>query len=68
MFHIRGALKASLNSEVLYNMGIGYLQGKKNPGTDSPSVELFLNKVRTAKEMKIDRYIILQVFYNTSTH
>jgi hypothetical protein len=30
-------------------------QGKKNPGTDRLSVEAFLEQVRTAKEMKIDR-------------
>jgi hypothetical protein len=32
-----------------------FLQGKKNPGTDRLSVEAFLEQVRTAKEMKIDR-------------
>lgn len=36
------------------------LQGKKNPGTDRQSVEFFLNQVKIAKEMKIDRYILLQ--------
>lgn len=30
-------------------------QGKKNPGTDRESVELFLSQVRSAREMKIDR-------------
>lgn len=41
-------------------MVTGNLQGKKNPGTDRQSVELFLNQVNIAKEMKIDRYILLQ--------
>lgn len=31
-------------------------QGKKNPGTDSQSVKSFLNEVKKAKEMKIDRF------------
>ena len=31
------------------------LQGKKNPGTDHQSVKSFLEKVKEAKEMKIDR-------------
>ncbi|RVW70128.1 Diacylglycerol kinase 6 [Vitis vinifera] len=30
-------------------------QGKKNPGSDRQSVESFLDQVRTAREMKIDR-------------
>lgn len=30
-------------------------QGKKNPGTDRHSVQSFLNQVKTAKEMKMDR-------------
>lgn len=41
--------------EALHNMGIFNLQGKRNPGTDRQSVESFLNQVKTAKEMKIDR-------------
>lgn len=31
-------------------------QGKKNPGTDGPSVVSFLKQVILAKKMKIDRY------------
>lgn len=31
------------------------LQGKKNPGTDRTAVELFLDQVLKAKEMKIDK-------------
>lgn len=34
-----------------------FLQGKKNPGTDTTSVESFLDKVLKAKEMKIDKYV-----------
>lgn len=34
-------------------------QGKKNPGTDRESVELFLSQVRSAREMKIDSWHIL---------
>lgn len=32
------------------------LQGKKNPSTDKQSVLSFLQQVKEAKEMKIDRY------------
>lgn len=34
-------------------------QGKKNPGTDRSSVLSFLDKVKKAKEMKIDRWFFL---------
>lgn len=34
----------------LYNF-----QGKKNPGSDRQSVESFLDQVRTARVMKVDR-------------
>ena len=37
------------------------LQGKKNPGTDRSSVLSFLEQVRKAKEMKIDRFCIYMV-------
>ena len=37
------------------------LQGKKNPGTDRASVELFLDKVLKAKEMKIDKYVYISL-------
>lgn len=35
------------------------LQGKKNPGTDAQSVKSFLEQVKKAKEMEIDRYHVL---------
>lgn len=41
------------------NLPFSFGWGKKNPGIDSPSVELFLNQVRTAKEMKIDSWHII---------
>lgn len=34
------------------------IQGKKNPGTDRESVISFLNQVKKANEMKIDRCFI----------
>ena len=36
-------------------MQLSKSQGKKNPGSDRQSVESFLDQVRTAREMKIDR-------------
>lgn len=39
------------------------LQGKKNPGTDRASVELFLDKVLKAKEMKIDKYVYISLCF-----
>ncbi|KAM7251163.1 hypothetical protein ACFE04_023046 [Oxalis oulophora] len=41
------------------NLPFAFGWGKKNPGTDRQSVESFLLKVRTAKEMKIDSWHIL---------
>ncbi|KAK9092294.1 hypothetical protein Syun_027205 [Stephania yunnanensis] len=41
------------------NLHFSFGWGKKNPGTDSQSVKLFLNQVRKAKEMKIDSWHIL---------
>ncbi|RID48138.1 hypothetical protein BRARA_I04676 [Brassica rapa] len=38
------------------NLPFAFGWGKKNPGTDRASVELFLDKVLKAKEMKIDKY------------
>ena len=40
---------------LLTSLEFHYLQGKKNPGTDPHSVKSFLNQVKEAKEMKIDR-------------
>ncbi|RZS17670.1 hypothetical protein BHM03_00049843 [Ensete ventricosum] len=37
-------------------------QGKKNPGTDPQSVKFFLDEVKKAKEMKIDRYCSVNSF------
>ncbi|WZZ83017.1 hypothetical protein YC2023_103589 [Brassica napus] len=37
------------------NLPFAFGWGKKNPGTDRASVELFLDKVLKAKEMKIDK-------------
>jgi hypothetical protein len=34
-------------------------QGKKNPGTDRGSVKRFLDKVKKAKVMQIDRCLVL---------
>ncbi|XP_024450025.1 diacylglycerol kinase 1 isoform X3 [Populus trichocarpa] len=41
------------------NLPFAFGWGKKNPGTDRLSVEAFLEQVRTAKEMKIDRMVII---------
>lgn len=40
-------------------MQIFVLQGKKNPGTDRNSVMSFLDQVKKAKEMKIDKLVNL---------
>ncbi|RRT53428.1 hypothetical protein B296_00028358, partial [Ensete ventricosum] len=45
------------------------LIGKKNPGTNRQSVKYFLNQVKKAKEMQIDRKVItlfVVVFGTTS--
>lgn len=39
------------------------LQGKKNPGTDRESVLTFLDQVKKAKEMMIDRFHIKYSFF-----
>ncbi|KAL0733483.1 hypothetical protein Bca4012_009693 [Brassica carinata] len=39
------------------NLPFAFGWGKKNPGTDRSSVELFLDQVLKAKEMKIDKYL-----------
>lgn len=61
------------NLKVRCDMQFSDLQGKKNPGTDSRSVESFLGQVKKAKEMKIDRLYIshapslfLSFYENTS--
>ncbi|XP_030462380.1 diacylglycerol kinase 5-like [Syzygium oleosum] len=41
------------------NLPFAFGWGKKNPGTDRPSVEAFLEKVMKAEEMKIDSWHIL---------
>ncbi|XP_038906007.1 diacylglycerol kinase 5-like isoform X1 [Benincasa hispida] len=41
------------------NLHFSFGWGKKNPGTDSQSVESFLSQVRSAREMKIDSWHIL---------
>ncbi|KAH7532944.1 hypothetical protein FEM48_Zijuj04G0077200 [Ziziphus jujuba var. spinosa] len=41
------------------NLPFAFGWGKKNPGTDTRSVESFLDKVMKAKEMKIDSWHIL---------
>ncbi|KAG2298476.1 hypothetical protein Bca52824_034948 [Brassica carinata] len=41
------------------NLPFAFGWGKKNPGTDRSSVELFLDQVLKAKEMKIDNWHIL---------
>lgn len=41
------------------NLPFAFGWGKKNPGTDRPSVESFLDQVKTAKEMKIDSWHII---------
>ncbi|KAL0794155.1 hypothetical protein Bca101_065532 [Brassica carinata] len=41
------------------NLPFAFGWGKKNPGTDTASVELFLDQVLKAKEMKIDNWHIL---------
>lgn len=41
------------------NIPFSFGWGKRNPGTDSQSVKLFLKKVKDAKEMKIDSWHIL---------
>lgn len=41
------------------NLPFAFGWGKKNPGTDQPSVKSFLNQVMKAKEMKIDNWHIL---------
>ncbi|KAK6934341.1 Diacylglycerol kinase, accessory domain [Dillenia turbinata] len=41
------------------NLPFSFGWGKKNPGTDCKSVELFLEQVKIAKEMKIDSWHIL---------
>ncbi|KAH6835581.1 diacylglycerol kinase 5 [Perilla frutescens var. hirtella] len=41
------------------NLPFSFGWGKRNPGTDSQSVKLFLKKVKDAKEMKIDSWHIL---------
>ncbi|KAF2285931.1 hypothetical protein GH714_009038 [Hevea brasiliensis] len=41
------------------NLPFSFGWGKKNPGTDSLSVESFLEQVRAAKEMKIDSWHII---------
>lgn len=38
-----------------------HLEGKKNPGTGRSSVESFLDRVSKAKEMKIDKYILIHI-------
>ncbi|KAI4322870.1 hypothetical protein L6164_022521 [Bauhinia variegata] len=40
------------------NLPFSFGWGKKNPGTDTQSVKVFLNQVRAAKEMKIDSWHI----------
>lgn len=42
-----------------------FTQGKKNPGTDRTSVELFLDQVFKAKEMKIDKYVHIYICLST---
>ncbi|XP_057972395.1 diacylglycerol kinase 1-like [Malania oleifera] len=41
------------------NLPFSFGWGKKNPGTDRQSVEMFLKEVKTAKEMKIDSWHII---------
>ncbi|XP_026392383.1 diacylglycerol kinase 5-like isoform X1 [Papaver somniferum] len=41
------------------NLPFSFGWGKKNPGTDPQSVRLFMNKVKKAKEMKIDSWHII---------
>lgn len=41
------------------NLPFSFGWGKRNPGTDSQSVKLFLKKVKDAKEMKVDSWHIL---------
>ncbi|CAG7860916.1 unnamed protein product [Brassica rapa] len=41
------------------NLPFAFGWGKKNPGTDTASVELFLDQVLKAKEMKIDNWHIV---------
>uniref|UniRef100_A0A7N0REQ6 Diacylglycerol kinase n=1 Tax=Kalanchoe fedtschenkoi TaxID=63787 RepID=A0A7N0REQ6_KALFE len=41
------------------NLPYSFGWGKKNPGTDRQSVEAFLNKVKNAKEIKIDSWHIV---------
>ncbi|KAK6918979.1 Diacylglycerol kinase, accessory domain [Dillenia turbinata] len=41
------------------NLPFAFGWGKRNPGTDSHSVESFLEKVKNAREMKIDNWHIL---------
>lgn len=43
------------NLKVRCDVQFSEWQGKKNPGTDEISVKSFLEKVKEAKEMKIDR-------------
>ncbi|OWM88691.1 diacylglycerol kinase 5-like isoform X2 [Punica granatum] len=38
------------------NLPFSFGWGKKNPGTDKQAVQLFLNQVKAAKEMKIDSW------------
>lgn len=42
--------------DVMFIVCFNVLQGKKNPTTDQQSVLSFLQQVKEAKEMKIDRY------------
>ncbi|KAK4803718.1 hypothetical protein SAY86_003535 [Trapa natans] len=41
------------------NLPFSFGWGKKNPGTDKHSVQLFLNQVKAAKEMKIDSWHLI---------
>ena len=60
IFFLRNIVSYMWSIKSFVDMVTVNLQGKKNPGTDRQSVEFFLNQVKIAKEMKIDRYILLQ--------
>lgn len=54
----------------MHDMLFANLQGKRNPGTDSQSVKSFLDQVKRAKEMKIDRFdnLILTFYISSSVN
>ena len=43
-------------------MQLSNSQGKKNPGSNCQFMESFLDEVRMASEMNIDRYCFLVIF------